>query len=61
MNDRLKWELYFGAQDIFINLYQPKGGNTFDEYTGEMTDVPASASSFSIGVPLINIGFKLSF
>ena len=61
MQDRLKWELYCGAQDIFINLYQPKGGTSFDEYTGEMSDVPASAGSFNIGIPLINIGFKLSF
>ena len=61
MGDKLKWELYCGAQDIFINLYQPKGGTTFDKYTGEMSDVPASAASFSIGIPLINIGFKLSY
>lgn len=61
MGDKLKWELYCGAQDIFINLYQPKGGTSFDEYTGEMSDVPASAASFSIGVPLINIGFKLTY
>ena len=60
MRDKLNWELYLGAQDIFINLYQPKGGTTFDEYTGEMSDVPATAG-FSIGMPLINIGFKLSF
>ena len=60
MSGRLKWEIYGGAQDIFINLYQPKAGSTFDEYTGETSDVPSTAS-FSIGVPLINIGFKLSF
>ena len=57
---KLKWEIYGGAQDIFINLYQPKAGKTFDAYTGEMSDVPSTAS-FSIGVPLINIGFKLTY
>ena len=58
---KLKWEIYGGAQDIFVNLYTPKGGKTFDEYTGEMSDVPASSGSFNIGIPLINIGFKLSY
>ena len=60
MGGKLKWEIYGGAQDIFINLYQPKAGKTFDAYTGEVSDVPSEAS-FSIGVPLINIGFKLSY
>ena len=57
---KLKWELYGGAQDIFVNLYSPKAGTTFDSYTGETSDVPATAG-FNIGMPLINIGFKLSF
>lgn len=57
---KLKWEIYGGAQDIFINLYQPKAGQTFDAYTGETSDVPATAN-FSIGIPLINIGFKLTY
>ena len=58
---KFKWEIYGGAQDIFVNLYSPKGGQTFDEYTGEKSDIPASGSSFNIGIPLINIGFKLSY
>lgn len=60
MGGKLKWEIYGGAQDIFVNLYQPKAGETFDDYTGEKSDVPSTAS-FSIGIPLINIGFKLSY
>ncbi len=60
MGGKLKWEIYGGAQDIFINLYQPKAGETFDAYTGEKSDIPSTAS-FSIGMPLINIGFKLSY
>ena len=60
MGGKLKWEIYGGAQDIFINLYQPKAGKTFDAYTGEESDVPSEAN-FSIGIPLINIGFKLSY
>ena len=60
MGGKLKWEIYGGAQDIFVNLYQPKAGETFDAYTGEKSDVPSTAS-FSIGIPLINIGFKLSY
>ena len=50
----------FNERKVFINLYQPKAGKTFDAYTGEVSDVPSEAS-FSIGVPLINIGFKLSY
>ncbi len=57
---KLKWEIYGGAQDIFVNLYSPKAGSTFDEYSGKTSDVPASAG-FNIGMPLINIGFKLSY
>ena len=57
---RLKWEIYGGAQDIFVNLYSPKAGSTFDAYTGETSDVPSSAG-FNIGMPLINIGFKLTY
>ena len=60
MGGKLKWEIYGGAQDIFINLYQPKAGKSFDAYTGEVSEVPSEAN-FSIGVPLINIGFKLSY
>ncbi len=60
MGGKLKWEIYGGAQDIFINLYQPKAGETFNAYTGEKSEVPSTAS-FTIGVPLINIGFKLSY
>ena len=57
---KLKWELYAGAQDIFVNLYSPKAGSTFDSYSGETSDVPAKAG-FNIGMPLINIGFKLTY
>lgn len=57
---KLKWEIYGGAQDIFVNLYSPKAGSTFDEYSGETSDVPASAG-FNIGMPLINVGFKLTY
>ena len=57
---KLKWEIYGGAQDIFVNLYSPKAGSTFDAYTGETSDVPSSVG-FNIGIPLINIGFKLTY
>ena len=61
LSGKLKWEIYGGAQDIFVNLYSPKAGKSFDGYTGETYDVPASGASFDIGIPLINIGFKLSY
>ncbi len=57
---KVNCEVYAGAQDIFVNLYEPKAGKTFDAYTGETSDVPAKAG-FSIGMPLINVGFKMSF
>lgn len=59
-NGKIKWEIYGGAQDIFTNLYAPKGGEIFDAYTGEKSSVSANAG-FNIGMPLINIGFKLSY
>ena len=59
-NGKIKWEIYGGAQDIFINLYSPSAGETFDAYTGETSNVPAKAG-FNIGMPLINIGVKMRF
>ncbi len=52
-----KWEWYLGAEDIFLNLYSPKGSDRFNQTTGkpESSDV-----NFSIGIPMISLGYRLS-
>ncbi len=52
------WEWYMGAEDIFMNLYSPKGSDNFNQTTGkkESSDV-----NFSIGIPMISMGLKISY
>ena len=59
-NDKASWEFYFALQDVFVNLYTPKGDKSFNKYTGEMSDVAESAD-FNIGVPIPSIGLKFRF
>lgn len=53
-----KWEWYAGAEDIFMNLYSPKGSEQFNQTTGkkESSDV-----NFSIGIPMISLGCRFSY
>lgn len=57
---KANWEFYFAVQDIFVNLYTPKGDKSFNSYTGEMSDVEESVD-FNIGVPLPSLGIKVKF
>ncbi|MCQ2242277.1 TonB-dependent receptor plug domain-containing protein [Treponema sp.] len=57
---KAKWEFYFAVQDIFVNLYAPKGNKSYDSYTGEMSEAPESVD-FNIGVPLPSVGIKVRF
>ncbi|MBO4404911.1 MAG: TonB-dependent receptor plug domain-containing protein [Treponema sp.] len=59
-NDRTEWELYFALQDVFVNLYSPKGDRSFDQNTGEMSEVPDSAD-FNMGIPIPSFGIKVKF
>lgn len=59
-NGKANWEFYFAVQDLFVNFYSPKGEKSFNEFTGEMSDIEESPD-FSIGVPLPSIGIKLRF
>jgi len=59
-NDKTNWEFYFALQDAFVNLYTPKGEKSFDQYTGEMSDV-AESTDFNIGIPIPSIGLKVRF
>ena len=59
-NDKASWEFYFALQDAFVNLYSPKGDKSFNQYTGEMSDVPESAD-FNLGIPIPSIGVKVKF
>ena len=59
-NDNAKWEFYVAAQDIFVNLYAPKGKKSFNSYTGEPSETSDSVD-FSIGLPIPSIGIKVQF
>ena len=54
-----KWEWYFGAEDIFMNLYSPKGSQKFNQNTGK--DAEDSSVNFNIGIPMISMGLRMSF
>ncbi len=58
-NSKLNWEWYIGAEDIFTNLYAPKKSQTFDQNTGKDTD--ENKADFSLGIPMFNFGYKLSY
>ncbi|MBE6353628.1 TonB-dependent receptor [Treponema sp.] len=53
-------EFYFALQDVFVNLYSPKDGKSFNSYTGEVSEVEDSAD-FNIGIPIPSLGFKMNF
>lgn len=59
-NGKAKWEFYFAVQDIFVNLYSPKGEKSYNSYTGEMSEM-AESVDFNIGVPLPSVGVKVRF
>nr|MCR5046102.1 TonB-dependent receptor plug domain-containing protein [Treponema sp.] len=58
--DKFNWEFYFALQDIFVNLYSPKGEKSFNSYTGEPSE-NAESVDFSIGVPIPSLGIKMNF
>ncbi|MBQ0162839.1 MAG: TonB-dependent receptor plug domain-containing protein [Treponema sp.] len=58
--DKVKWEFYFAAQDIFVNLYSPKGDKSYNSHTGKMSDVRDSVD-FNIGLPMPSLGLKVQF
>ena len=54
------WEYYFALQDVFVNLYSPRGDKEFNPYTGEM-DSEGKAANFNMGVPIPSFGMKVKF
>ena len=59
-DDKAQWEFYIAAQDIFVNLYTPKGNKNFNAHTGKMDDHDSNVD-FNIGLPLPSIGVKVKF
>jgi hypothetical protein len=59
-NSKIRWEYYFGIEDIFVNLYKPKTNPRFDPYTGEEVKDSDSAD-FNIGIPVFSVGYKISY
>lgn len=57
---KIKWESYIGAEDVFINLYTPRGNKAFDSWTGEDLE-NGDQADFGIGMPMISFGFKVSY
>ena len=59
-SSRTTLEYYIGAEDIFLNLYSPKGEKGFNSRTGKEDDNTSSAN-FNIGIPMISLGLKISY
>lgn len=59
-NEKTRWEVYFGVEDIFVNLYSPKGNKDINQYSGKESDISNDAN-FNIGIPLPSVGFKVNF
>jgi hypothetical protein len=57
---KIRWEYYVGAEDVFTNLYAPRTNKSFDPYTGEYLE-NGDQADFSIGMPMISFGFKISY
>jgi len=59
-SSRTTLEYYIGAEDVFLNLYSPKGEKGFNSRTGKEDD-SASSANFNIGIPMISLGLKISY
>lgn len=59
-NSKVKWEYYIGAEDVFVNLYSPAGNKGFNEFTGEESEASNDAD-FNIGIPMLSVGYKVSY
>ncbi len=57
---KLRREFYVGAEDVFTNLYSPKGNKDFDPFTGKELE-GSSQADFGIGMPIISFGYKISY
>ncbi|HKL86353.1 MAG TPA: hypothetical protein VJ861_08490, partial [Treponemataceae bacterium] len=60
IGSKIRWEMYIGVEDIFVNLYHAKGNTSFDRYTGKEIEQSDSAD-FNIGIPIPSIGYKMSY
>ncbi len=57
-NEKTSWEFYFAVQDI--NLGGRNKEQSFNRYTGKMSDVKETAD-FGIGMPVPSLGLKVKF
>ena len=57
---KIRTEIYFALEDVFVNLYKAKGNTSFDPYTGKEIENSDSAD-YNIGIPTPSIGYKLSY
>ena len=57
-NEKTSWEFYFAVQDI--NLGGREKEQSFNRYTGKMSDVEEKAD-FGIGIPIPSLGLKVKF
>ncbi len=57
---KVRWEMYFGLEDAFVNIYSPKTNPGFDEFTGKELE-NSDQADFGIGIPIPSVGFKISY
>jgi len=56
---KLYLEFFVSGEDIFSPLYTPKRGTRIDLFSGE--EILSPDSVFNIGVPLVSLGFSMSY
>jgi hypothetical protein len=59
-NSKIRWEQYFGVENILASVYSPKTNGSIDPFTGQELSGSDNAD-FSIGFPIPSVGFKLSY
>lgn len=59
-DSKVRWEYYFGVENVFASFYTPKTTKALDGFTGqEMTG--SGEAEFTIGAPIPSFGYKLSY
>ncbi len=57
---RIKFENYFGVENVFASLYTPKTNKAIDGFTGKELSGSGEAE-FTIGTPIPSFGIRLSY
>ena len=57
---KIRWEYYFGVENVFASFYTPKTNKALDGFSGK-EQTGSGEAEFTIGAPVPSFGFKLSY